>query len=178
MPLSRPRLPKRSGLNGQAKNAQASSAKMYQLMVENAEDLGAILTAEMGKPLAEGIGEVNYSASFFEWFGEEAKRIYGETIPGHMRGQTYYCAETTDWCRYRDYTMEFPICNDRTQVGTCIGGWLFVCWTTSKSKRRCLHWRFASLPNAQACQRGLLSIITSSRAQRHRVGILSKPKCS
>ncbi len=59
--------------------------KMHALMLENAADLGAILTAEMGKPLAEGIGEIGYAASFFEWFAEEAKRIYGETIPGHMR---------------------------------------------------------------------------------------------
>jgi len=62
------------------KERAAIIRKMYQLMTENADDLGAILTAEMGKPLAEGIGEINYAASFFEWFGEEAKRIYGETI--------------------------------------------------------------------------------------------------
>ncbi|MCP5071998.1 MAG: NAD-dependent succinate-semialdehyde dehydrogenase [Rhodobacteraceae bacterium] len=56
----------------------------YNLMVENADDLGMILTAEMGKPFAEGKGEVLYGASFIEWFAEEAKRNYGETIPGHM----------------------------------------------------------------------------------------------
>ena len=54
------------------------------LMVAAADDLGAILTAEMGKPLAEAKGEIAYGASFIEWFGEEAKRIYGETIPGHQ----------------------------------------------------------------------------------------------
>ena len=58
--------------------------KWYDLMVANADDLGAILTAEMGKPLAEAKGEVLYGASFVEWFGEEAKRVYGETIPGHQ----------------------------------------------------------------------------------------------
>ncbi len=57
----------------------------YDLMVANADDLGAILTAEMGKPLAEAKGEVLYGASFVEWFAEEAKRVYGETIPGHQR---------------------------------------------------------------------------------------------
>ncbi|QYK42772.1 MAG: NAD-dependent succinate-semialdehyde dehydrogenase [Paracoccaceae bacterium] len=57
----------------------------FNLMMENQEDLGKILTAEMGKPLAEAKGEVAYGASFIEWFAEEAKRIYGETIPGHMR---------------------------------------------------------------------------------------------
>ena len=55
------------------------------LMVANADDLAAILTAEMGKPLAEARGEILYGASYIEWFGEEAKRVYGETIPGHQR---------------------------------------------------------------------------------------------
>ena len=59
--------------------------KWYDLMMENQEDLGRILTAEMGKPLAEAKGEIAYGASFIEWFAEEAKRIYGETIPGHQR---------------------------------------------------------------------------------------------
>ncbi|GGE07482.1 succinate semialdehyde dehydrogenase [Gemmobacter megaterium] len=58
--------------------------KWFDLMMANQDDLGAILTAEMGKPLAEAKGEVAYGASFIEWFAEEAKRIYGETIPGHQ----------------------------------------------------------------------------------------------
>ena len=56
----------------------------FNLMMANQDDLGMILTAEMGKPLAEAKGEVAYGASFIEWFAEEAKRIYGETIPGHQ----------------------------------------------------------------------------------------------
>lgn len=55
------------------------------LMIENAEDLATILTAEMGKPWAEARGEILYGASFIEWFAEEAKRIYGDVIPGHQR---------------------------------------------------------------------------------------------
>jgi succinate-semialdehyde dehydrogenase / glutarate-semialdehyde dehydrogenase len=66
------------------KERAAILRKWYDLMVENADDLAAILTAEMGKPLAEAKGEVLYGASFVEWFGEEAKRTYGETIPGHQ----------------------------------------------------------------------------------------------
>jgi succinate-semialdehyde dehydrogenase / glutarate-semialdehyde dehydrogenase len=67
------------------KERAAVMRKWYDLMVANADDLAAILTAEMGKPLAEAKGEILYGASFIEWFGEEAKRIYGETIPGHQR---------------------------------------------------------------------------------------------
>ncbi len=58
--------------------------KWFDLMIANTEDLALIMTAEQGKPLAEARGEVGYGASFVEWFAEEAKRIYGETIPGHM----------------------------------------------------------------------------------------------
>jgi len=59
--------------------------KFFDLMMENQYDLGVILTAEQGKPLAEAKGEIAYGASFIEFFGEEAKRIYGEMIPGHQR---------------------------------------------------------------------------------------------
>ena len=59
--------------------------KLYDLMVANADDLAAILTIEMGKPLAEAKGEILYGASYVEWFGEEAKRVYGDTIPGHQQ---------------------------------------------------------------------------------------------
>ena len=66
------------------KDRAAILRKWHDLMVANADDLGMILTAEMGKPIAEGKGEIMYGASFIEWFAEEAKRVYGETIPGHL----------------------------------------------------------------------------------------------
>jgi len=55
--------------------------RMADLMLESADDLALILTAEQGKPLAESVAEIEYAASFLEWFGEEAKRVYGDTIP-------------------------------------------------------------------------------------------------
>jgi succinate-semialdehyde dehydrogenase/glutarate-semialdehyde dehydrogenase len=64
-----------------AKERSAILRKWFDLMVANADDLAAILTAEQGKPLAEAKGEVLYGASFIEWFAEEAKRIYGDVIP-------------------------------------------------------------------------------------------------
>jgi succinate-semialdehyde dehydrogenase/glutarate-semialdehyde dehydrogenase len=67
------------------KERAAVLRKFFDLMMENQHDLGVILTAEQGKPLAEAKGEVAYGASFIEFFGEEAKRIYGEMIPGHQR---------------------------------------------------------------------------------------------
>ncbi|SEG28263.1 succinate-semialdehyde dehydrogenase / glutarate-semialdehyde dehydrogenase [Thalassococcus halodurans] len=59
--------------------------KWFDLMMANQDDLATIMTAEQGKPLAESKGEIAYGASFVEFFGEQAKRIYGETIPGHQR---------------------------------------------------------------------------------------------
>jgi len=59
--------------------------RWFDLMVENADDLASILTTEMGKPIAEARGEILYGASFIEWFAEEAKRVYGDVIPGHQR---------------------------------------------------------------------------------------------
>ncbi len=55
----------------------------YQLQLKNSKDLGHILTVEQGKPIAEAIGEIKYGASYVEWFAEEARRIYGDVIPGH-----------------------------------------------------------------------------------------------
>jgi succinate-semialdehyde dehydrogenase/glutarate-semialdehyde dehydrogenase len=58
--------------------------KWFELMMANQEDLAVIMTAEQGKPLAESRGEIAYAASFIEWFAEEAKRVYGDVIPGHQ----------------------------------------------------------------------------------------------
>ncbi|MBM3598114.1 MAG: NADP-dependent succinate-semialdehyde dehydrogenase [Alphaproteobacteria bacterium] len=58
--------------------------KWFELMLANSDDLATLMTTEQGKPLAEAKGEVVYAASFIEWFAEEAKRIYGDTIPQHQ----------------------------------------------------------------------------------------------
>ena len=79
--------------------------KWFELMLANADDLAAILTAEQGKPLAEAKGEIMYGASFIEWFAEEGKRIYGDVIPGHMADKRLIvmkqaigvCAAITPW---------------------------------------------------------------------------------
>jgi succinate-semialdehyde dehydrogenase/glutarate-semialdehyde dehydrogenase len=67
------------------KERAAVLRKWFDLMMENQDDLATILTAEQGKPLTEAKGEIGYGASFIEFFAEEAKRVYGETIPGHQR---------------------------------------------------------------------------------------------
>jgi succinate-semialdehyde dehydrogenase/glutarate-semialdehyde dehydrogenase len=79
--------------------------RWYNLMMEHQEDLAVILTSEQGKPLAEAKGEIAYAASFMQWFAEEAKRVYGDTIPANVPDQRIIvirqpvgvCAAITPW---------------------------------------------------------------------------------
>jgi succinate-semialdehyde dehydrogenase/glutarate-semialdehyde dehydrogenase len=79
--------------------------RWYELMLEHKQDLATIMTLEQGKPLAESLGEVAYGASFIEWFAEEAKRVYGDTIPTHQADKRIVvikqpvgvCAAITPW---------------------------------------------------------------------------------
>ena len=70
-----------------AKERGAIIRKIGELMIANRDDLAAIMTAEQGKPLAEAKGEIEYSAAFLEWFAEEGRRVYGETMPPHVPGR-------------------------------------------------------------------------------------------
>src|SRR6187402_2993878 len=67
-----------------AKERGAVLRKWFDLMMQHQDDLAKLMTIEQGKPLAESKGEVAYAAAFLEWFGEEAKRVYGDTVPGHQ----------------------------------------------------------------------------------------------
>jgi succinate-semialdehyde dehydrogenase / glutarate-semialdehyde dehydrogenase len=79
--------------------------KWFDLMMANQDDLATLMTAEQGKPLAEAKGEIAYAASFIEWFAEEGKRIYGDTIPSHgpdkrivvLKEPIGVCAAITPW---------------------------------------------------------------------------------
>ena len=70
-----------------AKDRATILRRLFDLMLENADDLATIMTAEQGKPWAEARGEIAYGASFIEWFAEEGKRIYGDTIPQNAKGR-------------------------------------------------------------------------------------------
>jgi len=67
-----------------AKDRGQKLRRWFELMLQHSDDLALLMTTEQGKPLAEAKGEVAYAASFIEWFAEEAKRVYGDTIPGHQ----------------------------------------------------------------------------------------------
>ncbi|RAM65357.1 succinate-semialdehyde dehydrogenase [Herbaspirillum rubrisubalbicans] len=88
-----------------AKERSALLRRWYELMLANADDLALIMTAEQGKPLAEARGEIGYAASFIEWFAEEGKRTYGDTIPSPsptnrivvIKEAIGVCAAITPW---------------------------------------------------------------------------------
>jgi len=88
-----------------AKERAAILRKWFDLMMANQEDLAVLMTVEQGKPLAESRGEIAYGASFIEWFAEEAKRVYGETIPAPaadrrivvIKQPVGVCAAVTPW---------------------------------------------------------------------------------
>ncbi len=70
-----------------AKERASILRRLFDLMLANTDDLAIIMTAEQGKPLAESKGEIAYAASFIEWFAEEGKRVYGDTIPQNAKGR-------------------------------------------------------------------------------------------
>ena len=88
-----------------AKERSMVLRRWFELMMDNQEDLAIIMTAEQGKPLAESKGEIAYAAAFIEWFAEEGKRVYGDTIPGHAADKRIVvikepigvCAAITPW---------------------------------------------------------------------------------
>jgi succinate-semialdehyde dehydrogenase/glutarate-semialdehyde dehydrogenase len=65
----------------------AKLRRLFELMMEHQDDLARIMTAEQGKPIAESGSEIAYAASFIEWFAEEGRRVYGDTIPQHLPGR-------------------------------------------------------------------------------------------
>lgn len=88
-----------------AKERAAILRKWFDLIIENQNDLAILMTTEQGKPLSESRGEIAYAASFIEWFAEEGKRVYGDTIPGHASDKRIVvikqpigvCAAITPW---------------------------------------------------------------------------------
>jgi succinate-semialdehyde dehydrogenase / glutarate-semialdehyde dehydrogenase len=146
-----------------AKERAAVLRKWFDLMVANADDLATILTAEMGKPLAEAKGEILYGAAFVEWFGEEAKRVYGETIPGHqadkritvLRQPIGVAASITPW--------NFPNAMIARKVAPALAaGCGFVGRPAAETPLSALA--MAVLAERAGLPAGIMSIVTSSRS--------------
>ena len=146
-----------------AKERSVILRRWFDLMIENADDLAIILTAEQGKPLAEALGEIGYGASFIEFFAEEAKRIYGETIPGHQRDKRItvlkqpigVAASITPW--------NFPNAMITRKAGPALAaGCAFVARPAKETPLSALV--MGELAERAGIPNGVLSIIPSSRS--------------
>ena len=105
-----------------AKDRAAILRSWFDLMMANQEDLAVIMTAEQGKPLAESKGEIAYAASFIEWFAEEGKRVYGDTIPPNAKRTRILVLKQPIGVLRRDHAVEFPDRDDHAQGRARAGG--------------------------------------------------------
>jgi succinate-semialdehyde dehydrogenase/glutarate-semialdehyde dehydrogenase len=152
-----------------AKERAAILMKWFALLNEHADDLARIMTAEQGKPLAEAKGEVVYGASFIEWFAEEAKRIYGETIPATDANKRFLvikqpvgvCAAITPW--------NFPIAMITRKVAPAIAaGCPVVIKPAEQTPLSALA--VAELAQRAGMPAGVLNVITADGANSIEVG--------
>ncbi|MCZ8080574.1 MAG: NAD-dependent succinate-semialdehyde dehydrogenase [Rhodobacteraceae bacterium] len=145
------------------KERAAVMRKWYDLMMANQDDLGKILTAEMGKPLAEAKGEIAYGASFIEWFGEEAKRVYGETIPGHQRDKRITVIKQPIGVVGSITPWNFPNAMIARKVGPALAaGCGFVARPAAETPLSALA--MALLGERAGLPAGIFSVITSIRS--------------
>ena len=137
--------------------------KWFDLMMENQDDLGAILTAEMGKPLAEAKGEIAYGAAFIEWFGEEAKRVYGETIPGHQRDKRITVIKQPIGVVGSITPWNFPNAMIARKAGPALAvGCGFVARPAAETPLSALA--MAVLGERAGLPKGILSVVTSTKS--------------
>jgi succinate-semialdehyde dehydrogenase/glutarate-semialdehyde dehydrogenase len=148
-----------------AKDRAKVLRRWFDLMMANQEDLAIIMTAEQGKPLAEARGEVAYGASFVEWFGEEAKRIYGETIPGHMADKRITVIKQPIGVAAGITPWNFPNAMIARKVAPALAaGCSFVVRPASLTPLSALA--MAKLGEEAGIPQGLLSVVTSTSSSQ------------
>jgi len=144
-----------------AKERSACLRKWAELMMANQEDLAIIMTAEQGKPLTESRGEIAYAASFIEWFAEEARRVYGDTIPGHLPDKRIVvikqpvgvCVAITPW--------NFPAAMITRKVGPALAaGCTMVSKPASATPFSALA--LAELAERAGVPKGVFSVVTGN----------------
>ncbi|BCS00949.1 NAD-dependent succinate-semialdehyde dehydrogenase [Aspergillus luchuensis] len=136
--------------------------RWYQLMIDNADDLATLITWENGKPLTDAKGEVNYAASFFEWFSEEAPRIYGDTIPSSVPGNRVMtlkqpvgvCGLITPW--------NFPAAMITRKIGPALAAGCTVVAKTPGETPFTAN-ALAELAHRAGIPKGVVNIVTASQ---------------
>src|SRR3984885_5683122 len=146
-----------------AKDRAAALRRWFDLMLAHQDDLATLMTAEQGKPLAESKGEIAYAASFIEWFAEEAKRLYGDVIPGHqpdkrilvLRQPVGVVAAITPW--------NFPAAMITRKAGPALAaGCTMVCKPATQTPYSALA--LAELAHRAGLPKGVFNVITGSAA--------------
>ncbi len=147
-----------------AKERAKVMRKWADLMLENQEDLAQLMTAEQGKPLAESKGEIVYAASFIEWFAEECKRIYGDTIPQHQADKRIVVIKQPVGVTASITPWNFPSAMITRKVGPALAaGCTMVAKPASQTPFSALA--LAELAERAGVPKGVFSVVTGSSSE-------------
>jgi succinate-semialdehyde dehydrogenase / glutarate-semialdehyde dehydrogenase len=138
--------------------------KWFDLMLENQEDLAVLMTCEQGKPLAESRGEIAYAASFIEWFAEEGKRIYGETIPTHMNDRRIVVLKEPIGVVGAITPWNFPSAMITRKAGPALAaGCTFVCKPATETPYSAFA--LCELAERAGIPKGVLNVLTGKSSE-------------
>src|SRR5688572_19477554 len=147
-----------------AKERAVVMRRWFELMLANKEDLARLMTLEQGKPLVESRGEVAYAAAFLEWFGEEAKRVYGDTIPGHQPDKRIVVIKQPIGVVACITPWNFPLAMITRKAGPAIAaGCTVVLKPASQTPFSALA--LAELGERAGMPKGVLNVVTGSAAE-------------
>lgn len=152
-----------------AKERAAVLRRWFDLMMAHKEDLARLMTAEQGKPLAESRGEVGYGASFVEWFAEEAKRTYGDVIPGHGRDKRILVMKQPIGVVAAITPWNFPIAMITRKVAPALAAGCPVVVKPAEDTPLCAL-ALAVLAEEAGVPAGIVNIVTCSKARAPEVG--------
>ncbi len=144
-----------------AKERAVKLRRWFELLMENQDDLGRLMTLEQGKPLAEAKGEIAYAASFIEWFAEEAKRVYGDTIPGHQADKRILVIKQPIGVTAAITPWNFPCAMITRKAGPALAaGCTMVIKPASQTPLSALA--LVALAERAGIPKGVLSVVTGS----------------
>jgi succinate-semialdehyde dehydrogenase/glutarate-semialdehyde dehydrogenase len=147
-----------------AKERAVVMRRWFELMMANQEDLAQLMTAEQGKPIGESRGEVAYAASFLEWFGEEAKRVYGDTIPAHQTDKRIVVTKEPVGVVACITPWNFPLAMITRKAGPAIAaGCTVVLKPASQTPFSALA--LAELAERAGVPKGVFNVLTGSAAE-------------
>lgn len=147
-----------------AKERSSILRRWFELMMEHQDDLAHLMTLEQGKPLAEAKGEISYAASFIEWFAEEGKRIYGDTIPGHQADKRLLVIKQPIGVTAAITPWNFPSAMITRKAGPALAaGCTMVLKPASQTPFSALA--LAELANRAGIPEGVLNVVTGSASE-------------